>query len=193
MKDTANFFTEKLKEISKRKNILDVGGAGRFSKGLAKYNHWFKDSNFRSFDIPGAGADIEGDIHKMPIVSESEDAVICNAVLEHVVDPIRAVEEIRRILKPGGLALIQVPSNYPYHANKNYGDYWRFFDDTLHYMFRDFSSFEIVKMGGFFQSMIVFLPFNKGLFEKPAILLDRIFKTEEKRHTTRGFYVFAIK
>ena len=191
--EKVNFFENKLVLISQRKNILDVGGAGRFSKGLVKYKHLFENSNFRSFDIPGVGADIEGDIHKMPIASESEDAVICNAVLEHVTDPIRAVEEIRRILKPGGIALVQVPSVYPYHNNKNYGDYWRFFDDTLRYMFRDFSEVEIVKQGGFFASMILFLPFDKRLFIKPATFFDNLLKTEEKRHTTRGYYVFATK
>ncbi|MDB5194401.1 MAG: type 11 methyltransferase [Parcubacteria group bacterium] len=187
------FFEEKLRLIGQRKNIVDVGGAGRFSKGLVPYRHLFNDANFRSFDMPGAGADIEGDIHHMPMDSESEDAVICNAVLEHVHDPIRAVEEMRRILKPGGLALIQVPSTYPYHANKEYGDYWRFFEDTLVYLFRDFSSVEIMKQGGFFRAMVVFLPFDKRKLERPAAFLDRLFKTEGKRHTTRGFYVYAVK
>src|SRR3954468_8408609 len=124
LKDDA-FFEEKLFLISQRNKVLDVGGAGRFSKGLVKYKHWFESSDFRSFDIPRAGADIEGDIHDMPIPSDSEDAVICNAVLEHVTNPIRATDEIRRILKPGGIVLMQVPSMYPYHPNKNYGDYWR--------------------------------------------------------------------
>lgn len=187
------FFEDKLLLLAAQKNVLDVGGAGRFSKGLAKYSHWFKDSNFRSFDTPGVGADIEGDIHHMPIESESQDAVLCNAVLEHVADPIRAVEEIHRILKTGGVALVQVPSTYPYHGNKKYGDYWRFFEETLRYMFKDFSSIEIVKQGGFFRAIILFLPFDKGVFQNVAIFLDKIFKTEEKRHTTRGYYIFVAK
>lgn len=192
-KVSEHFLEDKLSLMAQRKNVLDVGGSGRFSKGLAKYEYLFENSNFRSFDMPGAGADIEGDIHNMPIETESEDAVICNAVLEHVTDPIRAVEEIRRILKKGGIALIQVPSTYPYHANKNYGDYWRFFEDTLKYIFRNFSCIEIAKQGGFFSAMILFLPFDKRLFQKPAIFLDNFFKTEENRHTTRGYYIYAIK
>lgn len=187
------FFETKLKLISERENILDVGGANRFSKGLVIYKEWFKNSNFKSFDIQGAGADIEGDIHDMPIESNSVDAIICNAVLEHIKNPIKATEEIYRILKPGGITLIQVPSIYPYHPNKNYGDYWRFFEDTLRYMFKDFSSIEIMKQGGFFRAMVVFLPINKRLLERPAVFLDNFFKTEKIRTTTRGFYIFATK
>jgi len=194
-----NFFIEKLFEISKRNNILDVGGGAGFSKEVGKYKDWFANTNYRSFDIPTSGANIEGDIHDMNLPNESEDAVICNAVLEHVVDPIRAVEEIQRILKTGGVVLIQVPSIYPYHRNKGagghdgYGDYWRFFDDTLRYMFRNFSHVEIVKQSGFFRTMIVFLPFDKKLFEKPAEFLDRLLKTEQKGNTTRGYCLYAIK
>ena len=198
-KHQKDFFAEKLFEISKRKNVLDVGGGAGFSKEIGKYKDWFVNTNYRSFDIPTSRADIEGDIHDMKLPSESEDAVICNAVLEHVVDPIRAVDEIYRILKPGGLALLQVPSIYPYHRNKGagghegYGDYWRFFDDTLRYMFRNFSHVEIVKQSGFFRTMIVFLPFDKRILERPAIFLDRLLKTENKGNTTRGYYIYGVK
>ena len=57
-------------------------------------------------------------------------------VLEHIKDPIRAVGEMHRILKKGGKIFVYVPSIYPYHARKGfYPDYWRFFDDTLLFLF----------------------------------------------------------
>ena len=45
----------------------------------------------------------------MSLEDQSYDFVICNHVLEHVSNDIKAIEEIYRILKKGGRAIIQVP------------------------------------------------------------------------------------
>ena len=44
-----------------------------------------------------------GDIHELPFEDESFDAVYAHAVLMHLRDPIRAVREVWRVLKPGGV------------------------------------------------------------------------------------------
>lgn len=194
------FLDEKIREISQKKSVLDIGGGSGFQKGLGKYKHLFLN-NYKSFDIPGMGADIEGDIHDMSTESESVDGIICNAVLEHVVDPIRAANEMHRILRKGGVALIQVPSIYPYHGNKGYGgkpgygDYWRFFDDSLSYMFRDFSKVEIIKTGGYFHALAAFFPiqsFRKFGLDRCAVFFDKILR-RDKGSTTAGYLVYAVK
>ena len=43
------------------------------------------------------------DIHELPFPDSSFDAVFTSAVLEHLVDPVKALQEIRRVLKLGGL------------------------------------------------------------------------------------------
>ena len=49
----------------------------------------------------------------MPFEDENFNFVMCNHVLEHVDDDIRALEEIKRVLKKGGKGIIQVPFYYP--------------------------------------------------------------------------------
>jgi hypothetical protein len=56
--------------------------------------------------IPGVR---QADITDLPFESGSFDLILCNHVLEHVPDDLAAMRELRRVLKPGGLALLQVP------------------------------------------------------------------------------------
>lgn len=49
------------------------------------------------------------DITNIRYPDESFDAIVCNHVLEHVNDDRRAMRELRRVLKPGGWALLQAP------------------------------------------------------------------------------------
>jgi len=49
------------------------------------------------------------DIMKMPFSDGTFDVILCNHVLEHVPDDMVAMEELYRILKPGGWAILQVP------------------------------------------------------------------------------------
>ncbi len=49
------------------------------------------------------------DLQALPFSEACFDAIICNHVLEHVRDDRRAMAEIRRVMKPGARALLQVP------------------------------------------------------------------------------------
>ncbi len=52
----------------------------------------------------------QGDVTALPIRSSSADLVVCWDVLEHLPDPQRAVAEIARVLRPGGLAVLALPN-----------------------------------------------------------------------------------
>lgn len=65
--------------------------------------------NYVTADIESPLAKVKMDIHRMPFEDHSFDAVMCNHVLEHVEDDIRAMREVYRVLKPDGWAILQVP------------------------------------------------------------------------------------
>jgi SAM-dependent methyltransferase/uncharacterized protein YbaR (Trm112 family) len=56
------------------------------------------------------------DAHDLPFRDGAFDAVVCQAVLEHVLDPPRVVDEIHRVLAPRGLVYSEVPFMYPVHG-----------------------------------------------------------------------------
>ena len=51
-----------------------------------------------------------GRIEELPFISECFDAVICMGVVEYIEDDYRAVNELRRVLKPGGSVIITLPN-----------------------------------------------------------------------------------
>jgi len=197
MNSYKKFIDEKIAIIAKEKEILDIGGGKKFSKWLKKYKNLFLNSNYKTLDVDeSTNPDIVADIHNIPLENESVDAIICASVLEHVENPFLAVKEMYRILKPGGKLFVYVPSIYPYHSKKgHYPDYWRFFDDTLMMMFKDFSQVEIMKKGGYFLALSFFVPYQnkiRNILNMVASFLDKTFKTE-KRTTTCGYYLYAVK
>jgi SAM-dependent methyltransferase len=69
--------------------------------------------------------DIRADLrHHFPLRDGSVDGVICAEVIEHVPDHRLVLEEIARVLKPGGRAVITTPFNFHYHPDPE--DYRRF-------------------------------------------------------------------
>ena len=72
----------------------------------------------------GPNVDQIEDIHHLTFDDASVGTVVCVEVLEHVADPIRAVEEIHRVLAPGGVAILTSVMFMPIHAHP--WDFWRF-------------------------------------------------------------------
>ncbi len=192
------FWEEKLKEITtSSSSVLDIGGGEGFEKMLAPYKGWFKNINYRTFDAEEKyKPDILGDAHNIPLANESEEAIISKSVLEHLYDPKKAVEEIFRVLKPGGKVLAYTHFIYPYHARRGvYKDYFRFTDEGLKYLFRQFSHLELKKHGGYFTALAFFFPkhYRLRFFLDPVTyLLDKVFRTE-RRNTTAGYFIYAEK
>lgn len=60
-------------------------------------------------DLESPLADVMMDVHDIPFEDGTFDVLFCNHVLEHVEDDVAVMKEIRRVLKPGGWAILQSP------------------------------------------------------------------------------------
>ena len=54
---------------------------------------------------------VKGDICNMPFEQNSFDFILCNHVLEHIIDDTKAMKELFRVLNLNGTAIVQVPIN----------------------------------------------------------------------------------
>lgn len=82
------------------------------------------------YDVASVEPDVVlGPLESMPFADASFDAVLCNAVLEHVADAEKATAELARVVRPGGHVVVAVPFLQPYHPCP--GDYQRYTADGL--------------------------------------------------------------
>lgn len=51
------------------------------------------------------------DIHNIPFSDDVFDCVVCTEVLEHTLSPFKTLDEVHRVLKPGGFVIISVPND----------------------------------------------------------------------------------
>jgi SAM-dependent methyltransferase len=120
--------------------VLDVGSSKRVIHPRAL-----------SIDLQ-EGADIVYDMMQgLPFPSGTFDLCVCTAVLEHVPDPYFLVQEMRRVLKPGGRVHAAIPFLQPFHAAPN--DYQRYTEVGIRHLFRDFNEEEVRWSSGFGETM----------------------------------------
>ena len=82
-----------------------------FAPEQAFYKRFKKLRNIQydTIDINSPLAKIKADICDLPIKENTYDFILCNHVLEHVLDDNKAMSELYRVLKKGGIGIFQVP------------------------------------------------------------------------------------
>lgn len=90
----------------------------------------------------GEGVNLLGDAHVLPLSDASLDAVIMQAVLEHLAEPRAAIAEAWRALRPGGVLYVEMPFLQGFHADPH--DYQRY---TLEGLRRRLAGFEELASG----------------------------------------------
>ena len=126
------------------------------------------------------------------------DKIICLAILEHVYNPFKAVENLKKMLKPNGIIYGYVPYLFYYHAPNNlkFQDYFRFSKDALIYLFKDFNEIELFPIRGRISTPlnILFAGRWKKYIEKTGIniFLDKFTSDEKNLKQCSGFN-FIVK
>ena len=70
-----------------------------------------KNLDYTTADLYSPIADVKADICDLPFEDNSFDVVFCNHVLEHITDDTKAMQELYRVLKPGGMGIFQIPQD----------------------------------------------------------------------------------
>jgi SAM-dependent methyltransferase len=78
-------------------------------RALERYFAAIPTVDYLSADLHSRRAMVSFDVTAIPFAEGSFDAIICNHVLEHVPDDSQALRELRRVCRPGGWAILQVP------------------------------------------------------------------------------------
>ncbi|MBU2536717.1 MAG: class I SAM-dependent methyltransferase [Chloroflexota bacterium] len=209
--------TNKITRGELNKFLKTHSGAGKTlnigSGGLQSSNYF---PNVIGLDISKAATpDILGDSHYLPFKEESFDVILCTEVLEHLKQPQKAIDEMRRVVKRGGELLLTTRFIFPLHDTPC--DYFRYTKYGLRYLLRDWNVVQITEETDTIGTLAVLLqriayqcevlrfkPF-KGLFhlwahltkrlgfivtKEYGVFYDRIL---EQKIMTSGYYVVAIK
>jgi SAM-dependent methyltransferase len=142
LRENIKNFIKTLSEEYDSEDTLVMDVAPEIHMGAKEF---FKKSTIKTLDIDSkSGADYIMDLcvtNSDIVEDEKFDLVICTEVLEHVNNPFSVVNELKRILKTGGIVAVSTPFNFRIHGPLP--DNWRF---TIHGLKVLFSEFEILSI-----------------------------------------------
>lgn len=205
--------------VPKGYKVIDVGAGTCPYRSLFKhceyYSHDFKQYN--GIKLGGTSdygdIDIVSSIESIPVDGESFDVILCTEVLEHVPEPALAINEMARILKPGGRILITAPlgsglHQLPYHYYGGFTPHWYkyFFEKN------GLKVTEILANGGFFKHLAQecarvawTFDLHKSLHEDKVNYIYTLFNEELPRYLynldekcpipefTTGYFIEGVK
>ena len=207
-KQNYNTFLNTLIRNSSNRNVLVIGGeaTGSGMECLMNSNEIELIETDVSF---GSRTMVVCDAHDIPFQNNTFDGVIVQAVLEHVVDPYRCVEEIHRVLKDNGIVYSETPFMQQVHMGRH--DFTRFTHLGHRRLFRKFEEIESGAVCGpgmalAWSIQYFFLAFTKSKIIRKLIIYFTIFTSffwkyfdyylinkEGSYDSASGYYFFGKK
>lgn len=152
-----------LQSIPENSRILDAGAGTQQYRKYCKHLKYVSQ-DFGKYDGEGDGIalqigkfdygklDIVSDIISIPEPDASFDAIMCVEVIEHLENPVLAIQEFSRLLKPNGHLIITAPfcslTHFaPYHFSTGFNKYWY----EIHLNKFDFKIVELDQNGNYFE------------------------------------------
>lgn len=188
-----------MSEAAANAPVYDLGTNSRFAKEVGLVRHLFDEATYHAggyrpdMTLGASSCDFDCDIQNLSGIADgTAGSVLSISVLEHVLDPRRAVQEMWRILRPGGLAIVSVPFFVSYHGKSGrdvnplytrgggwqtdsshggYGDFWRFTHEGLALLFAEagFSRVAVYPMDGSLICRLEMLGLYRHLSRVPLI------------------------
>lgn len=100
LKNETDFFTRPIK-------LLHFAPEQAFYQRFKRLDH----ITYTTTDLNSPLADVKADICDLPFDDNSFDVILCNHVLEHIPDDSKAMQELYRVMKPGGWGIFQIPQD----------------------------------------------------------------------------------
>lgn len=219
----AKWIEETLKKVPAGLKILDAGaGESQFKKfcshlkytsqDFGKYNGVGDGKGLQTKTFDNSKLDIVSDITSIPVPDKSFDAILCTEVFEHIPEPILAIKEFSRILKPDGYLILTAPfcsfTHFaPYHFYSGFNDY--FYKKFL--VESGFDIKEITSNGNFFEYIaqeIRRVPYitenyskkkinlwQKFILYMALVVLDKLNKNDKNSNEIScfGYQILAVK
>ena len=122
--------------------VLDLGGRDRQKVDVSRN---FPGVDFTVLDIvPSENVDVVGDAHELSkfFPKNTFDYILSLSVFEHLAMPWKVATEMNKVLKMGGMALVQAPQSCGMHDLP--WDFWRFSDAAWSTIFNERTGFRVV-------------------------------------------------
>tara|TARA_B100000315_G_C14557335_1_gene578801 strand:- start:659 stop:1570 length:912 start_codon:yes stop_codon:yes gene_type:complete len=145
---------EKLNPDINDNNVVLIGSG--FEPVYRRILNPYKNIIYMGLSNRGS-VDIINDICNIPLLDEKIDLVLSSSVLEHVYNPEIAVQEMHRVIKPGGYVYAEIPFMRSYHMIPI--DYQRYTISGIEELFKR-NGFKLVEKGicsGPFTAIVLFL------------------------------------
>jgi SAM-dependent methyltransferase len=143
--------------------ILDVGGR------VQPYRPLF-DGRIHSYyavdAVAGPSVSLVSRAEDLPLAAGAFDVVLCTQMLEYVPSPQKVVDEIHRVLRPGGYLFLSVPAVFPRDSDP---EYWRFLPSALRLLLQGFSEVEIAPEGSTISGLLRTVNVAMASFTPPLV------------------------